>query len=400
VVGQQDLLLTNYMKRLSALDEVREASCMDATGRVLGHTDLSRVQSVEPSAPGDVLPDGISFLRERGAVEARAPVDLAGRRLGRVHVVYDAARLRERLETSLAAARRRVLRTSGLVIAAGFFASFLVTRWVMGSLNAVVDGVRVIAGGKLDHRIPVPSAEETALLSREFNAMAGRLSELDRMKSDFVNSVTHDLKSPLTAIKAALDAVQSGKASPADAAADHLIIRENADRLMNLITSILEVARIESGLVLDRRPVRLEDVAQRVVRTFRPLAKPKGLAVEVLVTGDLPPVSADESKLERLAANLVGNAVKFTARGGVTVEVSRDGDAQLLKVSDTGPGIPPEALDKLFSKFFRVRRPEEKIEGTGLGLAIAKGIAEAHGGSLSVESAVGRGTVFTLKLPS
>jgi two-component system phosphate regulon sensor histidine kinase PhoR len=178
------------------------------------------------------------------------------------------------------------------------------------------------------------------------------------------------------------------------------MIRENADRLMNLITSILEVAKIESGLVLDRRPVRLEDVAERVVRSFRPLAEPKGVKIDVLVKKDLPPVSADESKLERLLANLVGNAVKFTAQGRVTVDLDAEGGVQVVRVADTGPGIPPEAADKLFSKFYRVRRPGEKIEGTGLGLSIAKGIAEAHGGTLSVESTVGKGTVFSLRLPT
>ena len=324
---------------------------------------------------------------------------MGARPRGLARVTYDARRLKERLKASLAGARRRILRVSALVILFGFAGAFLLTWAALSSLGTLVSGVRGIAGGKLDRRIPEAGAAEIALLSREFNAMAGRLAELDRMKSDFVNSVTHDLKSPLTAIKAALEAVQSGKASQEDVAADYLMIRENADRLMNLVTSILEVANIESGLVLDRRPVRLEDVAERVVRSFRPLAEPKGVKVEVLVKGDFSPVSADESKLERLLANLVGNAVKFTAKGRVTVELDAEDGVQVVRVADTGPGIPPADLDKLFSKFFRVRRPGEKIEGAGLGLSIAKGIAEAHGGTLSVQSREGAGTTFSLRLP-
>jgi signal transduction histidine kinase len=401
VVGQQDLVLTNYLRRLGAMPEVLEASCLDDGGRVLGHTDLGRVQTVETGfkLPPD-LTEKPTFSQAGDRLEARSLISVGARARGLARVTYDSRRLRERLEATLADARRRLLRVSLLVILVGFAGAFLATWAALASLGGLVSGVRAIAGGRLDRRITETGATEIALLSREFNAMAGRLAELDRMKSDFVNSVTHDLKSPLTAIKAALEVVQSGKARPEEVAADFLMIRENADRLMNLITSILEVAKIESGLVLDRRPVRLEDVAERVVRSFRPLAEPKGVKIDVLVKKDLPPVSADESKLERLLANLVGNAVKFTAQGRVTVDLDAEGGVQVVRVADTGPGIPPEAADKLFSKFYRVRRPGEKIEGTGLGLSIAKGIAEAHGGTLSVESTVGKGTVFSLRLPT
>lgn len=295
-------------------------------------------------------------------------------------------------------ARGRIVRVSIAVILIGFLGSFFVTRFALASLGTLIAGVRTIAKGQWDHRIPVPDAAEIALLSREFNAMAGRLAELDQMKSDFVNSVTHDLKSPLTAIKASLEALQTGAVRPEEVSVNHLAIRENADRLMNLITSILEVARIESGLSLDRRPVRLEDIADRVVRTFRPLAKSKDLEIELLVRKELPPLAGDESKLERVIANLAGNAVKFTAKGRVTVEVDGDEQGQVVRVTDTGPGIPPEAAGKLFTKFYRAGRPGEKVEGTGLGLAIAKGIAEAHGGTLIHRNREGGGSLFEFTL--
>ena len=103
--------------------------------------------------------------------------------------------------------------------------------------------------------------------------------------------------------------------------------------------------------------------------------------------------------MERVLSNLVGNAVKFTAKGRVEVRLDLANGFAELAVSDTGPGLPPEAMEKLFSKFFRIRRPGEKLEGTGLGLAIVKGFVEAHGGSVSAESRVGEGSVFRLRIP-
>jgi signal transduction histidine kinase len=232
------------------------------------------------------------------------------------------------------------------------------------------------------------------------------LSELDQMKRDFVDGVTHDLKSPLAAVRTAAELAQTRVEEDVreeglrrNLADKFLIIRENADRLRNLVTSILEVAKIESGLVPDKAPTSLEEVIGRVAATFRLLAERKSLAFDVVIHRPLPPVPADAALLERLLANLVGNAVKFTAKGRVTVELDGDDRGQTVRVTDSGPGIPPEARDKVFSKFFRVRRPGEKIEGSGLGLAIARGIAEAHGGSLSVDSRVEEGTAFVLSLP-
>jgi signal transduction histidine kinase len=274
-------------------------------------------------------------------------------------------------------------------------------------MAALVAGARAIGAGALKHVIPVARRDELGILAGEFNRMAGRLAELDEMKKDFVNGVTHDLKGPLAFARAATDMAQDQvekelPQGPLRKALGEkfLVIRDSTERLRNLVTSILEVARIEDGLVLDRAPVSLEETVRRAAAAFRLPAEQKGLAFNVVIHRPLPSLSADGPKLERVLANLAGNAVKFTETGSVAVEVDGEPGAQVVRVRDTGPGIPPEAMDKLFSKFFRVRRPGEKVEGTGLGLSIAKGIAEAHGGTLAVESAAGEGTTFILRLPA
>jgi signal transduction histidine kinase len=389
-VNEQDLPLANYLKRLGASEEVLEARCVDVSGRVIGHTDTARLQTVPAEeaspAPGSILVEG--------------PVAVGQKTLGTARIVYDGRLLRERLEDTLAVARKRVVRVSLTVGLAGFTLAFLATAWAVGPVRTLVEGVRAVAKGRWEHRIAVSAKDEIGWLAEEFNRMAGRLSELDRMKSDFVHGVTHDLKSPLTAMKASADNLQTYLDKPGDPAAarDSLsVIRRNADRLMNLITSILEVAKIENGLVLASGPVDLEAMADRVVRAFKPSAQGKGLTLELVAENLVPPFPADEGKLERVVSNLVGNAVKFTEKGGVTVSLAREHGMAVLSVRDTGPGIPDGFRDRLFTKFSRAEAAGRKVEGTGLGLAIAKGIVEAHGGTLEARN--DPGAVFTVRLP-
>jgi len=342
------------------------------------------------------LPDGL---------EASAPVLVGNNRMASARILYSEEALRRRFENSLADARRRIFQASVPVLLVGFAGAFFLTALMLRPLGSLVEGVRTIAGGKWDHRVTLRSSDEVGWLAGEFNEMAEKLGELDRMKQDFVSSVTHDLKSPISSVKLAIDILQEeaenlpGGNVPPRMVETFLHVRERLERLTHLIASLLDVARIESMLALDKRPVDLEELAARVVRSYELIARQKGLALELAVLAKVPPIPGDESKLERVLSNLVGNAVKFTAKGRVEVRLDLANGFAELAVSDTGPGLPPEAMEKLFSKFFRIRRPGEKLEGTGLGLAIVKGFVEAHGGSVSAESRVGEGSVFRLRIP-
>jgi signal transduction histidine kinase len=412
LIGEQFLPLANYLKRLRADPDVLEASCLDEGATALGHTDAAwlhrPINDPRARAALDLKEPRVeSYLREgTEAVEAAVPVLVAGRRAGAVRILFSGEALRARFKESLARARKRILTMSLGVLAAGALGGFLLTSLTLRPLRSLVNGARTIGSGKLDHRIVLEHRDELGLLAGEFNQMADKLGELDRMKQDFVSGVTHDLKSPLASIKVAVDTIQQeteelshGRPLPAPLADSLLRVREGLERQTRLVTSLLDVAHIESLLTLDKRPVNLEELADRVVRAFHPIARQKGVEMTLLLESDIRPFQADEAKLERTLANLVGNAVKFTEKGRVTVRLKKEGDAAVLSVEDTGPGIPPESMENLFSKFFRAAGTKAK-EGTGLGLSIAKGFVEAHGGALSVESQVGRGTVFTLRLPA
>jgi signal transduction histidine kinase len=290
-----------------------------------------------------------------------------------------------------------------LVLAIGFAGSFVAVRFALRPVDALVAGARAIGDGKLDSLIADDRSDELGLLAREFNRMGGKLRELDVMKLDFVNGITHDLKSPLAAVSSSADLVRREAEKMPDSSGmlqNLLLVRQNADRLMNLVTSILDVAHIESALELHKAPILLEEIAMRASRPLRSMAAAKGLSLEVSVLHNLAPISVDAGKMERVFANLIGNAVKFTEQGSVTVEVDREPGGQVLKVVDTGPGIPPEFLGRLFTKFSRASRPGgPKVDGSGLGLSIAKGIVEGHGGRIEVRSEEGKGSTFSVFLP-
>jgi signal transduction histidine kinase len=232
-----------------------------------------------------------------------------------------------------------------------------------------------------------------------------REREIDRMKSDFIDLVSHELRTPLTSIIGFVSLMLEGETGQLNEAQRHSLesVRRQARRLASLITDLLDVSRIEAGQVtLQPQPIDLADLAETVLQELQPQAVEKDLTVHFTAPANLPPACGDPQQLARVFTNLLGNAFKFTPPGGevaLTLQVV-DGELQ-GQVRDTGPGIPPEDLPRIFDKFFQGERvATRKSGGTGLGLSIVKGILEAHGGQIAVESVVGQGTTFTFTLPT
>jgi len=226
--------------------------------------------------------------------------------------------------------------------------------------------------------------------------------EIDRMKKDFVSSVSHELRTPLTSIKAYTETMLSEPDMPEQAKRQSLaVIDEESNRLANLIEDLLEVSRIEAGNVkIAWKGIDVAAVTNRVLSTLEPLADKKNIQLKSDVSDKLPVFYSDESKVRSVFTNLVNNAIKFTPeQGRVSVCVQCQGQELVIRVSDTGMGIPKEALPKIFERFYRVHRPGTQIQGTGLGLAIVKEIVMMHNGRIEVESEADRGTTFTVFLP-
>jgi len=273
----------------------------------------------------------------------------------------------------------------------------------LGGEASVAPLILTGAQGQRTYRISVsPLADENGNMPRVviFSDDQTGLVRLDRARKEFLSNVSHELRTPLSSIKLMLETVLE---APEEEARDLFVPQALAqvDRLTALVGQLLEQARAESGqLKLDLRDVDLEEVARPIVASFEQQAFNKGISLEL---NPLRPVrvEADPDRLSQIFVNLIDNALRHTSGGGrIRVELdARDSDA-VLRVRDTGEGIPYRDLPHIFERFYVVDRSRTRgSSGAGLGLAIVKGIVDAHGGAISAESMLGRGTSFTIRLP-
>jgi signal transduction histidine kinase len=246
-------------------------------------------------------------------------------------------------------------------------------------------------------RLARAEAETAQRLLTEQNE---RLREADRLKDEFVALISHDLRTPLTSITGYTQLAL--EAELADDVRGYLdVVARNSDRLLALVNDLLFVARLQAGeLSLEPHDVDLAEVVRETVQALEPRAAAKAIDL-TCVLDSVPVVRADRGRLQQLLDNLVSNALKFTPDGGsVYVSLGRKNDAVLLEVADTGIGIATDDQRRLFQRFFRAENAvERQLPGTGLGLYISRVIAEAHEGSLTVSSELGRGSTFRLELP-
>jgi len=228
-----------------------------------------------------------------------------------------------------------------------------------------------------------------------------RLKELDKLKSDFVSMVSHELRTPLAAMRTSAQVLEVADIDTETKKEMLDIILRNIDRLTNLVNDLLDLSRIESGrMELKFERVSLDSVIADSIESVRQTAIEKGIALNIELPKDLAPVKADREKLTQVIINLLNNAVKFTPRGGeISIKASELNGQVEVRVSDTGIGIPPEDLNRVFDRFYQVDSTlTREAGGTGLGLAICKGIIEAHNGEIWAESEPGKGSTFIFTL--
>jgi two-component system phosphate regulon sensor histidine kinase PhoR len=227
--------------------------------------------------------------------------------------------------------------------------------------------------------------------------------QLDRMKSDFVNMVAHELRSPLVSIRQLNSVLAEGLAGPLNEKQGEFVekVLRKIDVLLKLINDLLDVAKIEAGkYVRAHVPTDIGQIIEEMVAFMEPRAKEQGLTL-TYVCKDLKPIQADPKGIEEVLNNLLSNAINYSPDGGqVTITAKGTSGYVEIKIHDTGIGIPQEELPKIFDKFYRIKHPKTRnVMGTGLGLSIVKGVVEAHRGTIDVESVLGQGTTFRILLP-
>jgi two-component system sensor histidine kinase KdpD len=274
---------------------------------------------------------------------------------------------------------------------------------VVGALVVVAGGPGSASFGEVERRVLATFANQAALAvvqgqQEEERNRALALQETDRLRTALLNSVSHDLRTPLASIKASASSLVDREVRWSDAEREEFLttINTEVDRLTRLVHNLLDMSRIEAG-ALDPRLVEssVAELVGPVVRRARAASRQR---VDVDVPEELPPVLVDPVRLDQVLTNLLDNARGYAAASPVQVVARRAGDAVELRVVDHGPGIPDPERERVFDQFYRVERGR-RPEGTGMGLAICRGIVEAHGGTLRVEATPGGGASFVLTLP-
>jgi signal transduction histidine kinase len=280
-------------------------------------------------------------------------------------------------------------------------------------IERVRAGTQRIAGGELGSEVRVEGHDEVAGLAADFNRMARALEraaererEMEEARRDLVAAVSHDLRTPLAAARALIEALADGVATDPQTERRYLSsANRELEHLSRLVDDLFELARIDAGVLeLTLEEASLHDMISDTISGFQPQAEQKGVHLVGEVSGDVDPVLANPPRLQRVLHNLVSNALRHTpADGTVTLRAVPEGNMAQVEVSDTGGGIAAEDLPLIFERSFRGEqsrtRPErDDAPGAGLGLAIARGLVEAHGGTMDVESEPGRGSCFRFTL--
>jgi heavy metal sensor kinase len=288
-----------------------------------------------------------------------------------------------------------------LIVVIALSGGWLATQSALAPIRRLTFVVqRIIRTGRTDARVPLEGTGDAMdQLTALFNTMLDKIEGLVTAMRGALDNVSHDLRTPLTRLRGT---AEMALASPPDveryrdALADCV---EESDRVLVMLNTLMDISEAESGTMqLRREPVSLAEVVQRAVDLYHDVADAKGVTLAADTADDVV-VTADRTRLEQVAANLIDNAVKYTPPGGrVDVEVRRAGDSALLRVRDTGPGIPPDELPRIFDRLFRGDRSRAE-RGLGLGLSLVKAVVEAHGGTVDVVSEPGRGSTFTVSLP-
>jgi two-component system, OmpR family, sensor kinase len=275
----------------------------------------------------------------------------------------------------------------------GGLAAFLLARAITKPVGRVVAATKSLAAERSPEPVPLDGAAELRSLAASFNEMAEKLSQARAAERNFLLSVSHELKTPLTAIRGYAEAMREGAISADEGAPT---IESEAARLERLVRDLLDVARMNrSEFDVERRPIDLAAVANETVRRYRPQAESFGVALELGTNGGAPAVG-DEERALQIVSNLVENALRVTPPSGRVVVRACAGE---LTVEDTGPGLAREELAHAFDRFYLWSRygGTRKV-GTGLGLSIVKQLTEQMGGTVAVESEPGA-TRFTVRLP-
>ncbi len=284
------------------------------------------------------------------------------------------------------------------------------TRSLLRPIRELRRGMAVVAEGDFEPELTIPDERPDGIgdLARSFERMTDQLAALDRLKAEFVSVASHELKTPLSVIRGYISLLRDGIYGEIDEEQRKILISvgDQTDRLGRLIQQLLDISRFEAGGGrLDLRPINIREFLSELNTSFEALAQQNQIEFQQSIDEQLPEsIIGDPDRLNEVVGNLLSNAFKFTPRNGsiaLTAHADEENDGIRIDVTDTGVGIPDGQLTRVFEKFYQVENDAQpKSAGSGLGLAISQEIVEGHGGTITAESEIGKGTTFSVFLPA
>jgi signal transduction histidine kinase len=343
---------------------------------------------------GDVVPAG-KFSHE-------TPVEASGRAVGAVLTTGRPVALDPKEQQYLARTAQALFVAGAFSMLGALILGTVLARTLTRPLRELTSATRAMGNGRLGQQVPIRSHDELGELAASFNQMSTDLAKATELRLQLTADVAHELRTPLTVLAGYIEALRDGVLKPTPGRFEAMNLE--AQQLKRLVDDLRTLSLADAGeLTLSRQAIAPLALLQRVEAAFSPRAVEAHIALQVTFDGQLPPVNVDPERIVQVLENLVSNAIRHTDEGGKIVLSARSaGRDVLMTVQDSGSGIAPEVLPHVFDRFYRAE-PGRAAEGgeSGLGLAIAKSIVEAHGGSITADSAgVHKGAAFTVRLPS
>ncbi len=413
LITKDQILLLNYINFLVRNKRIVYVLFTDPQGKIMAHTNIHRLEEKDKTPIGlsatktnKLLIQSYQDKKGERISDYALPVFVENKKLGVARIGFSQQELNKMMKKTVAQTGKRIFAIAFIVLIIGIFGSLILAQTLIGPIKKLVYGAKMIGRGKLNTIIKVNNKDELGSLAKEFNFMARQLKELDHMKQDFVSGVTHELRSPLTSIMMYIDLFFKGATGELNEKQKKFlnIMKDSSKRLNSFINDLLDIAKIERGkMELVKEPLNITTILRETIQLFTVQADEKNIIIVTKIQENIPVISADQNKIRQILNNLLSNAIKFTPeKGTITVEVKNNGEYVQVSVGDTGMGVPPDDLEKIFNKFEQVKGVRNRIagsKGTGLGLAIVKAIVQLHKGDIWVESIMGKGSTFYFTLP-
>jgi signal transduction histidine kinase len=399
--GVQTLVVQwgNLYGRRIILTDIGNRVVADSDQQILG-TVYSEVNGKPLFVGLVIIPGSIPDQNAQAAGQAAWPA-ISTQGIGTLYTFSGLTGLnRAAIQITYGTIGRFFLWAGALAIAAAILLTFFLSRRILSPVKALTNAARQLGKGDFSRRVDYKGKGELGELASSFNSMADNLERIERLRRNMVADIAHELRTPLSNLKGYLEAINDGVVKADDATVHSL--NEEASSLSRLVEDLQELSLADAGEI--KIHLQPEDIG-RLIRETVIVTQAKTAVKGLALTCDLPEVistvNIDIHRIKQVLNNLLANAIVHTPRGGCITVTAREQDNRIyVSVSDTGEGIPPEELPMIFERFYRIDKSRTRATGgSGLGLTIAKRLIEAHGGTIEVQSEVGKGSTFTFTLP-